>query len=258
MDYRIRKMLSVLLMTVLSVCLLPAGGERNGTAHAQAAERPGAPKIEKAYVTENGMRIVWSEAKGAAGYQIKYSESPDFSESKTRRTGAASHTKRTLTGLDKDKDYYVRVRSFVYKANGKRRFSDWSNVIRLAVLRSSYEFAENSKIHTGRAILYYADSVCEGGVVGEDPEVRTVCVNAGHGTKGGSSVRTYCHPDKTKKVTGGSTAAGEITAAAVSSGTTFLDGTTGGVVNLKVALLVKKKLLERGYSVLMIRDTDDI
>lgn len=35
---------------------------------------------------------------------------------------------------------------------------------------------------------------------------KTVCVNAGHGTKGGESVKTYCHPDKSAKVTGGSTA----------------------------------------------------
>ncbi len=239
-------------MLVMVLACLPAG-------HANAAvARPKSPRIEKAYVTDAGMRIVWSKTDGADGYQIKYSEDPLFAGAKTRRTATESHTARTLSGLEKDKDYYVRVRSFVYKANGKRRFSGWSNVIRLCTLKSSYEFADHSKIHTGRAVLYYADSVCEGGVVKADDRVKTVCVNAGHGTKGGSSVRTYCHPDKTKKVTGGSTAAGEITAAAVSSGTTFLDGTPEGVGNLKIALLVKQKLLDRGYNVLMIRDTDDI
>lgn len=34
---------------------------------------------------------------------------------------------------------------------------------------------------------------------------KTVCVNAGHGTKGGESVKTLCHPDGSSKVTGGST-----------------------------------------------------
>ena len=34
-----------------------------------------------------------------------------------------------------------------------------------------------------------------------------VGVNAGHGTSGGSSVKTLCHPDGSAKTTGGSTAA---------------------------------------------------
>ncbi len=247
-----RKLCALILLLTMLVLAVPSANVSAG------AKKPDSPRIEQAYPTGSGMRISWSKVEGVDGYQIKFAEDASFAGAKTRLTAADSHTKRTLSGLEKDKDYFVRVRSFVRKANGKRRFSAWSNVIRLCTLKSSYEFASFSKINSGRAVLYYADRVCEGGVLDTDADVKTVCVNAGHGTKGGGSVRTYCHPDKTKKVTGGSTAAGEITAAAVSSGTTFLDGTTEGVVNLKVALLVKKKLLERGYSVLMIRDTDDI
>ena len=46
-----------------------------------------------------------------------------------------------------------------------------------------------------------------------------MCINAGHGTKGGESVKTLCHPDGSPKVTGGSTAAGATKAALVSGGT---------------------------------------
>ena len=48
-----------------------------------------------------------------------------------------------------------------------------------------------------------------------------VGVNAGHGTSGGSSVKTLCHPDGSAKTTGGSTAAGATKATAVSGGMTW-------------------------------------
>lgn len=115
---------------------------------------------------------------------------------------------------------------------------------------TGWEFGSNSKINSGTATLYYAS--------GQNKKGKTVCVNAGHGTKGGESVKTLCHPDGTPKVTGGSTAAGSTTATAVSSGTTMLDGTSEAYVNLKVAKALKSVLLDRGYNVLMIRESDDV
>ena len=87
----------------------------------------------------------------------------------------------------------------------------------------------------------------------------TVCVNAGHGTSGGmrDEVRTQCHPDGTPKVTGGTTEEGSITAYAVSDGMAFTDGTKEAVATLAEALILKEMLLDRGYNVLMIRETDD-
>ena len=117
-------------------------------------------------------------------------------------------------------------------------------------LDPSWKYAEFSKINSGAAMLYKAEGASRKGI--------TVCVNAGHGTKGGSSVKTLCHPDGTQKVTGGSTAAGATTAAAVSSGMTFADGTAEPKVTLAMALKLKAKLLAAGYDVLMIRESDDV
>ena len=111
-----------------------------------------------------------------------------------------------------------------------------------------WEYASFSRIHTGTALL------CRS----ETPNGYTVCVNAGHGTAGGSGVQTPCHPDGSPKVTGGSTAEGAVYAAAVSDGAEMLDGTTEASVNLKLALLVKERLLSAGYHVLMIRESDDV
>lgn len=117
-------------------------------------------------------------------------------------------------------------------------------------LNPSWKYAEFSKIYSGAAVLYRSEAASPKGI--------TVCVNAGHGTKGGASVKTLCHPDGTPKVTGGTTGAGATSAAAVSGGMTFADGTAESKVTLSMAKILKDKLLAAGYDVLMIRESDDV
>lgn len=116
-------------------------------------------------------------------------------------------------------------------------------------LNSGYKYAEFSKINSGKAILYKSSA---------NRKDKTICVNAGHGTSGGGSVKTQCHPDGTPKVTGGTTGKGATTAAAVSSGMTFADGTPEHKVTLSMAKILKDRLLAQGYDVLMIRESDDV
>ena len=118
------------------------------------------------------------------------------------------------------------------------------------MLDPNYEFADESQVHTDPAKLYTNRYANANGI--------TVCVNAGHGTSGGDNYRTYCHPDHTAKVTGGSTAEGAIKATAIASGMEFADGTPERAVTLAEALLVRDELLRRGYNVLMIRETEDV
>lgn len=115
---------------------------------------------------------------------------------------------------------------------------------------SGWRFSEFSMIKTGAATLYKSTAENRKGI--------TVCVNAGHGTNGGGSVKTLCHPDGTPKVTGGSTGAGAVKAIAVSSGMTFKDGTPERDVTLALALALKPKLLAAGYDVVMIRESSDV
>ena len=117
-------------------------------------------------------------------------------------------------------------------------------------MNSSWKYADFSKINSGSAYLYRSEAANRKGI--------TVCVNAGHGTSGGSSVKTKCHPDGTAKVTGGTTGAGATEAVAVSGGMTFSDGTAEAKVTLAMAKKLKDKLLANGYDVLMIRESDDV
>ncbi len=131
-------------------------------------------------------------------------------------------------------------------SSGSGSYSDVTAV----TLNPSWKYADYSKINSGTAYLYRSDSASRKGI--------TVCVNAGHGTSGGSSVSTLCHPDGSPKVTGGSTAAGATTATAVSAGMNFNDGTAESKVTLALANVLKDKLLAAGYDVLMTRTGDDV
>ncbi|MDO4619555.1 MAG: N-acetylmuramoyl-L-alanine amidase [Lachnospiraceae bacterium] len=114
----------------------------------------------------------------------------------------------------------------------------------------TWEYGGNSRINSGIATLYHAKPSIAKHI--------TVCINAGHGTQGGSSVKTLCHPDGTPKVTGGSTAAGATEATAIATGMDFLDGTPESHITLALAQVVRETLINAGYDVLMIREAEDV
>ena len=112
-----------------------------------------------------------------------------------------------------------------------------------------WQFAEFSKINSGKAFFYKAK---------KKRKNITVAVNAGHGTKGGALVKTFSHPDKSPKVTGGTTLAGALESIAISDGMVFKNGRRESEVNLRTAHLLCGMLLDAGYDVLMIRDYEDV
>lgn len=116
-------------------------------------------------------------------------------------------------------------------------------------LDKKWKYADHAKITSGYAVFYKAKKNRKGIIVG---------INAGHGTGNVGSTKTLCHPDSSPKVTGGTTRAGSTSAIAVSGGMTFRDGTKESTVTLKMAKILKKKLLAEGYDVLMIRNSKDV
>lgn len=114
----------------------------------------------------------------------------------------------------------------------------------------SWDYAGNSAIHDGTVRLYRSDA--------KSRRNKTVCVNAGHGTEGGTDVKTLCHPDGSPKLVTGSTAAGATYATAISKGVTMATGESEAAATLRAAYFVREELLKSGYDVLMIRETDDV
>lgn len=117
------------------------------------------------------------------------------------------------------------------------------------VFNTSWEFADYTKINSGSSFLYTPLKNKNG---------KTIALNAGHGTEGGTKVKTLCHPDGSPKNVSGSTLKGSKEAHAVSLGIIMNDGKTEAEANLTLAKILLPKLLSKGYSVLMIRDEDDV
>ena len=116
-------------------------------------------------------------------------------------------------------------------------------------LDMSWQFADFSKINSGKARLYKADN----------PRKNiTVAVNAGHGTEGAKGIKVFSHPDKSPKITGGTNEEGAVESLAISNGMTFECGLSEAEANLRVAIILRRLLLQKGYDVLMIRDGADV
>lgn len=199
---------------------------------------------------ENGdVTVVWKKNEKASGFEIQYNEKKNFHSAQCVYARKSSAISSKIPGLKAGKTVYVRVRSYK-KAGKKKYYSQWSTPVMLTGWNQKWKYAGNSKIHSGTAVLYYTDS--------SDRRKKTVCINAGHGTLGGEAKKTLCHPDGSPKVTGGTTAQGAVYSPSISGGTTMTDGTPEAAANLQVALLLKKKLLNMGYNVLMIRESPDV
>ena len=241
-------------ITVVCLCLCMICGIRQilpgMPAKAAVSSDMAVPQFTYGVRTGSTAVLKWNMVEGADGYQIRMSSDKKFKEFKNRPIRYGEKTTTTITGIAEKGSIFYKMRAYKFDEDGKKIYSKWSGKLCMAAFDSTYEFAANSKINSGYATVYYA--------YGTGKKKKTVCVNAGHGTKNGSSVSTLCHPDGSAKVTGGSTAAGSTYATAVSGGTTLNDGSSEASVNLALALVLKDELLKKGYNVLMIRQTDDV
>ncbi len=155
-----------------------------------------------------------------------------------RRLGAAKDAYKLFHGKTNATSSGKKSADGTFKNGQKLYFSDYADA----------EFAKFSALHTGYA-TYYKTSGDSNGI--------TVCVNAGHGTAGGTKVRTQAHPDGTLKYVTGTNEAGKPDSWAISTGTDTADGRSEASMNLKVAVLTCGELLSRGYDVVMIRDNEN-
>ena len=190
--------------------------------------------------------LKWSANSRCRGYEIQYSVYEDFRKYKELKT---SKTEIKTDSLSSKKDYYFRIRTFI-TVDKTTYYSVWNNSCKVIAWNPGWKYAKNSKIHSASVVLYYSSSL--------ERKDTVVCINAGHGTKGGESQNTLCHPDGSPKVTGGTAAIGSVKTMAVANGTDFPDGTPERAANLAVARTLKSKLLSAGYDVLMIREDDDV
>ena len=76
------------------------------------------------------MTVTMKKVSGAAGYQVVYATNSKFTGKKTKNT---SKTSLTLTGLTKNKTYYVKVRAYKKDSTGKKIYGGYSSVKKIKI-----------------------------------------------------------------------------------------------------------------------------
>ena len=194
-------------------------------------------KLLHPYVTYKTMKAaVWSEEKGQ----------DDLGWYEMKKTASGFTATVSTSGLKHGGDCNIHL-----YANGNTYAGGKTISVTLShstvSWNPSWEFAGYSQIHSGTATMYRATSNRKEIVVG---------INAGHGTADGESYYVYSHPDMTPKTTGGSTAEGAVFTQCDNTGMIFNDGTPESAVTLQMAFILKEMLLNAGYDVLMVRETE--
>ncbi len=122
------------LNKTLSKANEPSTTKASSTSTTKAAsksktKKPKKTSISKITAQKKGFKVTWKKVSNAKGYQVKYSTSKKFTKktSKTATVKKATTTSKTVKDLKKKKTYYIKVRSYK-TVNGKKVYSDWSNV----------------------------------------------------------------------------------------------------------------------------------
>ncbi|MCR5737942.1 MAG: hypothetical protein K6G64_09855 [Eubacterium sp.] len=91
-------------------------------------KKPAKVKIKSAKKKKNAKKakIVIAKVKGAKGYQIRYCDDRSFQGYETK-TIKKNIRKITLKGLDRKTQYWVKIRAFNKKNNGKKQYGKWSS-----------------------------------------------------------------------------------------------------------------------------------
>ena len=75
-----------------------------------------------------GFSASWDkQTDNTAGYELQYSQNSDFSSAKTVSVGNNTANSKKVTGLSKNKTYYVRVRTYRFASDGMKICSDYTS-----------------------------------------------------------------------------------------------------------------------------------
>jgi N-acetylmuramoyl-L-alanine amidase len=225
-----KRFTAILFTGMMIFTLASCGKKAQDTPTEPATETQAAEKVEMPTETEAVTEVVTEVAKDTQQTETQQTEAQQ-----EEQTAEQPDEEQNNSGENNSSYRYVERASY---ENGES-----------VSLNPSWQYADHSAINSGCAVMYKATANRKNIVVG---------VNAGHGTSGGTSVKTLCHPDGSAKTTGGTTGAGATKAVAVSGGMSFNDGTPESSVTLRMAQILKDKLLAAGYDVLMVRDGSDV
>ena len=96
---------------------------------------PSKVSIRKLTKASKSTKVTWTKGTGD-GYQIQYSTDKNFKKNvkSVKLITNIKTTSKTIKSLKSKKTYYVRIRTYVKSASGKKVWSDWSKAKSIKVL----------------------------------------------------------------------------------------------------------------------------
>lgn len=75
-----------------------------------------------------GFNVTWDkQTDNTSGYEIQYSQNSNFSSAKTVNETKNSYYTQKVTGLSRNKKYYVRIRTYKFASDGMKIYSDYTS-----------------------------------------------------------------------------------------------------------------------------------
>lgn len=128
-------------------------GNYSGTSTQYFNITPAAPKISKVVINStSAFTATWNKIS-CTGYQIQYATKSDFSDAKSITIKGNSNVSKKITGLKKNKKYYIRVRCYTTtKFDGKNYniYSSWSPTKSPWMTTATSKLSYTSKVYNGK------------------------------------------------------------------------------------------------------------
>lgn len=128
-------------------------GNYSGTSTQYFNITPAVPKISKVIINStSAFTATWNKIS-CTGYQLQYATKSDFSDAKSVTVKGNSNVSKKITGLKKNKKYYIRVRCYTTtKFNGSNYnvYSSWSPTKSPWMTTATTTLSYTSKAYNGK------------------------------------------------------------------------------------------------------------
>ena len=98
-------------------------------------------------------RAEWNEIVNVDGYEISYAETADFKNAKKKDVAGSANTSYMVKSLTGGKTYYVRVRTYIKDASGKKVYGEYSNTASVICRPAAVKISTTKAVAAGKTMV---------------------------------------------------------------------------------------------------------
>lgn len=126
-------------------------------------------------ISSDSLNVDWGELneENCDGYELEYSESDSFDNADTLVFDDSSLTSVTLDELQKNKTYFIRMRSYIIHEDGTKEYSDYNNWLKVNLATGGL-YRENAPERTEVSEKEYYDYIVNDNSYDDDTDEITL------------------------------------------------------------------------------------